>query len=69
MTAQIISFTDHYNVRRLPIWQLQQVRDLCRDHKRTYKLTEHEEARYRIVLRELNRRKELNNARQQSKRV
>lgn len=69
MTAKIISFTDHYNARRLPLWQLQQISDTYRSHLREYKHDEAVKARYRIVSRELNRRKELNNARQQSKRV
>lgn len=69
MTAQVISFADHYNARRLPLWQLQQISDTYRSHLRKYKHDEEVKSRLRIVNRELNRRKELNNARQQSKRV
>lgn len=69
MTAKIISFTDHYNVRRLSTWQLEQISDTYRSHIRDYKHDKDVKDRARLVNRELMRRKELNNARQQSKRV
>lgn len=58
MTAQVISFTEHYNARRIPLWQLQLISDTYRSYLREYKHDDEVKSRYRIVTRELNRRKE-----------
>lgn len=69
MTAKIISFTDYYDTRRLSLWQLQRISYSYQSYLSKHKRDEVVKARLRIVLYELNRRKELKNARQQSKRV